>query len=111
MVKKTPPKTPPEGDIFTVNKVLRVRRKNGKLSFFVSWEGYSARYNSWVPEENVLDKDLLRTKAVATMVSKINKKTRWGVTKRSAPVQVSVQFTLSDAAAARTLLSFAQCLK
>ena len=109
MVKKAPPK----GDVFTVNKVLRARRKKGKLSFFVSWEGYSARYNSWVPEENVLDKDLLRTSAVTTMVAMIDKKKKpRRVAKKSAPIQVSVQFTINDAAAAaaaaRTLLSLAK---
>ena len=35
-------------DLFIVNKILRRRKKNGKLQYLVSWLGYPDSFNSWV---------------------------------------------------------------
>ena len=34
-------------DLF-INKILRRRKKNGKLQYLVSWLGYPDSFNSWV---------------------------------------------------------------
>ena len=35
-------------DVFSVEKVIRQRRRNGKTEYFVKWLGYPAKYNSWI---------------------------------------------------------------
>ena len=34
-------------NVFIVDRVIRTRRRNGKLEYFVSWRGYSDKFNSW----------------------------------------------------------------
>ena len=54
------PQPPPvildrEHEFFEVEDILDGKCKNGKWEFLVSWKGYSARDNSWEPEENILN--------------------------------------------------------
>ena len=39
---------------FVVEKILRERRRHGKLEYLIRWRGYDASHDSWEPEENVL---------------------------------------------------------
>ena len=33
---------------FDIDKILKTRRRNGKIQYLVSWRGYPTKFNSWV---------------------------------------------------------------
>jgi len=35
---------------FDVDRILKTRKRNGKIQYLVSWKGYPAKFNSWVDE-------------------------------------------------------------
>jgi len=35
-------------ELYDIEKVLKTRRKNGKVQYFVKWRGYPSKFNSWV---------------------------------------------------------------
>ena len=37
-------------DVFKVEKILKTRRQNGKLQYFVGWLGYPPKFDSWTEE-------------------------------------------------------------
>jgi L-rhamnose mutarotase len=37
-------------DIYIVEKVLKSRRRNGKLEYLVKWQGYPTKFNSWTSD-------------------------------------------------------------
>ena len=45
----------PDDDIFDVEKVIRQKRVNGQLWYFVKWLGYDDSFNSWIRKEDVTD--------------------------------------------------------
>jgi Chromo (CHRromatin Organisation MOdifier) domain len=42
-------------EIYTVQKVLKVRRHRKTLQWLVKWEGYGNEQNTWEPKENLID--------------------------------------------------------
>lgn len=40
-------------DVYKIERILRHRRRNGKMEYFVRWEGFDAQHDSWVSEEDV----------------------------------------------------------
>ena len=41
-------------EIYRVEKVLRKRKRNGKVEYLVKWKGYEdPKFNSWVPESDI----------------------------------------------------------
>ena len=36
-----------EDDIYKVDRILKTRKRNGKLEYFVKWKGYDDSFNSW----------------------------------------------------------------
>jgi hypothetical protein len=34
-------------DVYIVEKIIKTRRRNGKLEYFVKWKGYPDKFNSW----------------------------------------------------------------
>ncbi|CAG8526819.1 943_t:CDS:2 [Paraglomus occultum] len=46
-------------DEYVVERVLRHRRKNGHLQFFLKWKGYPDSENTWEDEENVFAQNLV----------------------------------------------------
>ncbi|XP_022533401.2 E3 SUMO-protein ligase CBX4-like [Astyanax mexicanus] len=47
--------------VFTVESIQKKRVHKGRLQYLVKWRGWSAKYNTWEPEENILDPHLLVT--------------------------------------------------
>lgn len=37
-------------DVYTVEKILKTRRRNGKVEYFVRWRGYPDSFNSWTSD-------------------------------------------------------------
>ena len=46
--------------VYFVEKVVKHDNIDGKHWFYVKWEGFSSRFNSWVEEHDILDKSLIR---------------------------------------------------
>jgi hypothetical protein len=37
-----------QGDVFRIEKVIKTRKRNGKIEYLVRWLGYSPKFDSWV---------------------------------------------------------------
>ena len=48
-----------EPDVHRTEKILKSRRRNGKIQYLVKWSNYPSSENTWEPEENILDLRLL----------------------------------------------------
>lgn len=46
-------------NVFLVDRILKMRNNQGKHEYFIKWKGYSSRHNTWEPEENILNAQLL----------------------------------------------------
>ncbi|KAL1006085.1 hypothetical protein UPYG_G00067720 [Umbra pygmaea] len=45
--------------VFAVESIEKKRNRKGKIEYLVKWRGWSPKYNTWEPEENILDPRLL----------------------------------------------------
>lgn len=45
--------------VFAVEGIEKKRIRKGKTEYLVKWRGWSPKYNTWEPEENILDPRLL----------------------------------------------------
>lgn len=45
--------------VFAVEGIEKKRIRKGKIEYLVKWRGWSPKYNTWEPEENILDPRLL----------------------------------------------------
>jgi len=43
-----------DSERFTIDRILKTRKRNGKLEYLVSWKGYPSKFNSWVDEVSSL---------------------------------------------------------
>ncbi|XP_031631250.1 polycomb group protein Pc-like [Contarinia nasturtii] len=48
------------GGVYAAEKIIRKRYKKGKVEYLVKWKGWTPRYNTWEPEENILDTRLIQ---------------------------------------------------
>lgn len=39
-----------DAEHFDVDRILKTRKRNGKIQYLVSWKGYPSKFNSWVDE-------------------------------------------------------------
>ena len=46
--------------VFAVEAITKKRLKKGRTEYLVKWKGYSPRYSTWEPEENILDPRLIQ---------------------------------------------------
>ena len=45
--------------VFRAEKILKSRRKKGKMQYLVNWFDFPMSESTWEPEENILDKRLI----------------------------------------------------
>ncbi|XP_038632327.1 E3 SUMO-protein ligase CBX4 [Scyliorhinus canicula] len=45
--------------VFAVESIEKKRIRKGRVEYLVKWRGWSPKYNTWEPEENILDPRLL----------------------------------------------------
>ena len=45
--------------IFAAERILKKRKRKGKMQYKVKWLGYPEDQSTWEPEENILDKSLI----------------------------------------------------
>ncbi|KAI1896760.1 hypothetical protein AGOR_G00098130 [Albula goreensis] len=45
--------------VFAVESIEKKRIRKGRIQYLVKWRGWSPKYNTWEPEENILDPRLL----------------------------------------------------
>ncbi|KAJ8002082.1 hypothetical protein DPEC_G00176110 [Dallia pectoralis] len=45
--------------VFAVESIEKKRNRKGRIEYLVKWRGWSPKYNTWEPEENILDPRLL----------------------------------------------------
>jgi len=46
--------------VFAAERITKRRVKNGRTEFLVKWKGWSQKYSTWEPEENILDPRLIQ---------------------------------------------------
>ena len=37
-----------EDNVYDVDKVIKTRRRNGQIAYYVKWKGYPDKFNSWI---------------------------------------------------------------
>ena len=54
--KQRKPRARKERDVYEVEKILEhMTGPDGMVSFLIKWQGYSQKYNTWEPEDNLND--------------------------------------------------------
>ncbi|KAG4072309.1 hypothetical protein HA402_004241 [Bradysia odoriphaga] len=48
------------GGVYAAEKIIQKRIRKGKVEYRVKWKGWTPRYNTWEPEENILDTRLIQ---------------------------------------------------
>ena len=46
--------------VYEVDQILKRRLNKGKLEFRIRWKGFGPEFDTWEPEENIFDKDMVR---------------------------------------------------
>ncbi|XP_048054093.1 chromobox protein homolog 8b [Megalobrama amblycephala] len=44
--------------VFAAESIIKRRIRRGRMEYLVKWKGWSAKYSTWEPEENILDSRL-----------------------------------------------------
>uniref|UniRef100_A0A673W3H8 Chromobox homolog 8a (Pc class homolog, Drosophila) n=1 Tax=Salmo trutta TaxID=8032 RepID=A0A673W3H8_SALTR len=41
--------------VFAAESIIKQRIRRGRMEYLVKWKGWSKKYSTWEPEENILD--------------------------------------------------------
>uniref|UniRef100_A0AAR2J3A2 Chromo domain-containing protein n=1 Tax=Pygocentrus nattereri TaxID=42514 RepID=A0AAR2J3A2_PYGNA len=44
--------------VFAAESIIKRRIRRGRMEYLVKWKGWSPKYSTWEPEENILDSRL-----------------------------------------------------
>uniref|UniRef100_A0A672M6A7 Chromobox protein homolog 8-like n=1 Tax=Sinocyclocheilus grahami TaxID=75366 RepID=A0A672M6A7_SINGR len=44
--------------VFAAESIIKRRIRRGRMGYLVKWKGWSPKYSTWEPEENILDSRL-----------------------------------------------------
>ncbi|XP_071813231.1 uncharacterized protein [Apostichopus japonicus] len=47
-------------EIYIADSIRKKRLRKGRVEFLVKWKGWTNRHNTWEPEDNILDKQLVQ---------------------------------------------------
>ena len=47
-------------DVYTAERIVKSRKRKNIQEYLVKWEGYPDDQNTWEPEQNIHDKDLIK---------------------------------------------------
>ncbi|XP_054763412.1 chromobox protein homolog 8-like [Lytechinus pictus] len=47
--------------VYAAESLLNRRIRRGKAEYLVKWKGWSIKYSTWEPEDNIIDKRLLES--------------------------------------------------
>uniref|UniRef100_A0A8C2WZQ2 Chromobox homolog 7a n=1 Tax=Cyclopterus lumpus TaxID=8103 RepID=A0A8C2WZQ2_CYCLU len=45
--------------VFAVESIIKKRVRKGNVEYLLKWQGWSPKYSTWEPEENILDPRLV----------------------------------------------------
>lgn len=48
-----------DDQVFAAEAITKKRLRKGRIEYLVKWKGWSPKYNTWEPEENILDPRLI----------------------------------------------------
>ena len=51
--------TPSNEKIYSAERIITSHKPKGEQEYLIKWKGYGSKYNTWEPEENLLDPRLL----------------------------------------------------
>uniref|UniRef100_A0A915JYV2 Chromo domain-containing protein n=1 Tax=Romanomermis culicivorax TaxID=13658 RepID=A0A915JYV2_ROMCU len=51
---------PITGNVFAAECIKKSRMRKGKIEYLIKWKGWSSKYDSWEPPENILDNRLIQ---------------------------------------------------
>ncbi|XP_012564927.1 heterochromatin protein 1-like [Hydra vulgaris] len=49
-----------DSDIYKTEKIIKKRTRGGKIQYLIKWEGYPSSQNTWEPEENIFDPQVIQ---------------------------------------------------
>uniref|UniRef100_A0A8C1PHB4 Chromobox homolog 8b n=2 Tax=Cyprinus carpio TaxID=7962 RepID=A0A8C1PHB4_CYPCA len=48
--------------VFAAESIIKRRIRRGRMEYLVKWKGWSPKYSTWEPEENILDSRLFSSR-------------------------------------------------
>merc|ERR1711997_1391263 len=64
-----------DDQVFAAEAITKKRLRKGRTEYLVKWKGWSPKYNTWEPEENILD---------VRLIDQFVKKAEWTANKKAA---------------------------
>uniref|UniRef100_A0A8C2WQ26 Chromobox homolog 8b n=1 Tax=Cyclopterus lumpus TaxID=8103 RepID=A0A8C2WQ26_CYCLU len=52
--------------VFAAESIIKRRIRKGRIEYLVKWKGWSPKYSTWEPEENILDSRLFVSRGAVT---------------------------------------------